>query len=217
MHKVWMSWSTGKDSAFALYQLLNNKKYKITGLLTTVTSSYNRVSMHATRNKLLQLQAESLDLPLHTVKIPKDCSDEIYKNRMAKMLTTASEISHIAFGDIFLSNIRQYREQQLKKTTIQPLFPLWHQPSITLAKQIINAGFKAIITCVDTKKISANLIGHEYNLDFIQKLPKDIDPCGENGEFHTFVYDAPIFSAPINIKTGMLKQYNEFVYIDVMC
>jgi uncharacterized protein (TIGR00290 family) len=219
MNKIILSWSTGKDCAFALSQLLPNKKYNVCGLLTTLTSQYQRVSMHSTREKLLQLQAERLNLPLYQVQIPAKCSNKIYEQHMAKMIDKlqTQQITHIVFGDIFLADIKQYREQQLKKTNLKPLFPLWQQPTKTLAKQIINSGFKAIITCIDTKKLPANFIGREYNLDFINALPKDADPCGENGEFHTFVYDAPIFSAPINFKTGALKKHDKFLYIDIIC
>jgi uncharacterized protein (TIGR00290 family) len=217
MNKIILSWSTGKDCAFALAQLLPNKNHNICGLLTTVTSQYQRVSMHSTREKLLKLQAQKLNLPLYQVKIPAKCSNKIYEQQMAKMIKKLQlqQITHIAFGDIFLADIKKYREQQLKKTNIKPLFPLWQKPTHFLAKSIINQGFKAIITCIDTKKLPSSFIGREYNLDFIHGLPKGADPCGENGEFHSFVYDAPIFSAPINFNLGKIVKYNKFLFIDV--
>lgn len=213
-----ISWSTGKDCAFALAALLRNKNYKICGLLTTTTKDYQRVAMHGVREQLLKLQAEKLNLPLYQIKIPAQCSNEIYEQHMMKMINKlqAQQITHIAFGDIFLPDIKQYREQQLSKTQIKPLFPLWQQPTHVLANSIINQGFKAIVTCIDTKKLPVGFLGREYNLDFINDLPKEVDPCGENGEFHTFVYDAPVFAEPIKIRVSEVAKYNEFLFIDLV-
>lgn len=216
-NKTIISWSSGKDSAFALYQISQQLEFTVVGLLTTVTENYNRVAMHGVREELLELQAERLDLPLYKITIPENCTDAIYKNHMENLILELQQqdISHMIFGDIFLEDIRQYREQQLQETAIKPIFPLWGQDSHTLAEQVINLGFKAIITCVDTRKLSADLVGHEYDLDFINSLPEGVDPCGENGEFHTFVYDAPMFSSPIDVVIGVTRTNANWVFVDV--
>ncbi|MCK4870542.1 MAG: diphthine--ammonia ligase [Gammaproteobacteria bacterium] len=215
--KTIISWSSGKDSAFALYKLLQSDNYEVVGLLTVVTQDYERVSMHGVREELLELQAKNLSLPLHKINIPKNCSNEAYRTRMAQTIATleADNISHIAFGDIFLQDVRAYREEQLRQTNITPLFPLWGQDSKQLSTEIIAAGFKAVLTCVDTTKIPAEFIGHEYDHNLIRKLPENIDPCGENGEFHTFIYDGPIFKAPISIARGDVVQRSDCLFADL--
>lgn len=214
---AWMSWSTGKDSAFALYQLTTKTDIEVTGLLTTVTEDYNRVSMHAVREELLELQAESLGLPLHKVKIPSKCTNEIYEQRMKAAINEAKElrISCMAFGDLFLEDIRNYRVEKLKDTGIEPLFPLWNFPTKELANEIISSGFKAVITCIDPKVLPESFAGREYDQKFLADLPSQIDPCGENGEFHTFVYDGPIFNKPIPIHVGERILRDGFIFTDV--
>lgn len=212
-----MSWSTGKDSAFALYQLRTRTDIEVTGLLTTVTEDYNRVSMHAVREELLELQAKSLGIPLYKVKIPSKCTNEIYELRMKAAINEAKKlhISCMAFGDLFLEDIRKYRVEKLKDTGIEPLFPLWNLPTKELANEIINSGFKAVITCIDPKVLPESFAGREYDQKFLADLPTQVDPCGENGEFHTFIYDGPIFNKPIPIHVGERILRDGFIFTDV--
>lgn len=214
---TWMSWSTGKDSAFALYQLRTRTDIEVTGLLTTVTEDYNRVSMHAVREELLELQAKSLGIPLYKVKIPSKCTNEIYELRMKAAINEAKKlhISCMAFGDLFLEDIRKYRVEKLKDTGIEPLFPLWNLPTKELANEIINSGFKAVITCIDPKVLPESFAGREYDQKFLADLPTQVDPCGENGEFHTFIYDGPIFNKPIPIHVGERILRDGFIFTDV--
>ncbi len=217
MTKVWVAWSSGKDSAFTLYQLLQDENFQVIGLLTTVTQDFERISLHSTRKKLLLLQAEYLNLPLEIVEIPADCSNAIYKKHMAAAISKAEaqNINCIAFGDLFLEDVRQYREQQLQKTKIKPLFPLWHKNTKQLSRAFIK-DFKAIVIAIDTNKIPKELLGHEYNQKFLDKLPNDVDPCGENGEFHTFVYAAPCFSSPIDFICGETVAKDNMMYLDLI-
>lgn len=218
--KVLMSWSTGKDSAYALYQLMQLKKeYEVIGLLTTVAKIHDRTSIHGVRRKLLEEQAKRVGLPLYVMEIPSPCSIETYESVMKTFLTThivTANVSHIAFGDLFLENIRQYRETKLAATTIKPLFPLWHQDTRSLAYKIIEAGFKPVVTCIDPKKLDTSFVGRVFDKDFLKDLPGEIDPCGENGEFHTFVYDAPMFSSPIQISRGKTVVRDGFVFTDIL-
>jgi uncharacterized protein (TIGR00290 family) len=218
-NKVLTSWSTGKDGAYALYQLIQLKnEFEIIGLLTTVSKVHDRTSIHGVRRKLLEEQAKSVGLPLYVVEIPSPCSIEIYDSLMKNFLTSqivTTNVTHIAFGDLFLENIRQYRETKLSATTIKPLFPLWRQDTKFLAHKIIDAGFKAVVTCIDPKKLDPSFVGRVFDKDFLRDLPSEIDPCGENGEFHTFVYDAPMFSNPIQISVGKTVVRNGFMFADI--
>jgi len=215
--KIWLSWSTGKDSAFTLFELSKNSDYKVVGLLTTVTGEFDRVSMHATRTALLRLQADRLKIPLHTVTIPSPCSNDVYEAKMSDAIESAVAmgISHIAFGDLFLEDVRKYREKMLSETKMEPLFSIWGRPTHQLAKEMIDSGHKAIVTCVDTKQLSKDFIGREFDQQFLNDLPKGVDPCGENGEFHTFVYDSPLFSEPIDVKIGEQVKKDQFLFVDV--
>lgn len=214
---TWMSWSTGKDSAFALYQLTTRTDIQVTGLLTTVTEDYNRVSMHAVREELLELQAESLGLPLYKVKIPSKCTNEIYESRMREAINEAIKcgVSHMAFGDLFLEDIRKYREDKLKGTGIEPLFPLWNYPTKILANEMMKSGLKAVITCIDPKVLPESFAGREYDENLLADLPAHVDPLGENGEFHTFAYDGPMFRKPIRIQVGERILRDGFIFTDV--
>src|SRR5690606_14938830 len=216
--RTWMSWSTGKDCAFALYQLMKANDVEVTGLLTTVTEDYNRVSMHAVRKELLERQAESLGIPLYKVRIPKECTNEIYELRMREAINKALElgISHIAFGDLFLEDIRKYREEKLQGTGIDPLFPLWNSSTPNLAKEMITSGFKAVVTCIDPKVLPESFAGREFDESFLNDLPSNVDPCGENGEFHTFIYDAPMFKKPIPIQVGEKTKRDGFIFTDIL-
>lgn len=217
-NKLLVSWSTGKDSAYALHQIRQTNNYDIVGLLSTITEEYDRVSMHSTRYLLLEKQAEQLDLPLYPIFIPPSCTNEIYEERMQIFIKQAIQqgITHIVFGDLFLDDIRRYRESRLALTNITPLFPLWGKKTDLLAKEMIHAGIRAVITCIDTKKLDSSFAGRQFDEQFLSDLPKGIDPCGENGEFHTFVYDGPMFQKPIPISLGVVVEHNGYIFSDIL-
>jgi len=217
-NKVLVSWSTGKDSAYALHHIRQADQHEIVGLLSTITEEYDRVSMHATRHELLKKQAERLGLPLYPVFIPASCSNEIYEERMRNVMINVIKegITHIAFGDLFLEDVRKYRELKLSTINITPLFPLWGMNTLHLAKEMIASGLKAVITCIDPKKLDAPFVGRKFNNQLLNDLPLDVDPCGENGEFHTFVYDGPMFKKPISISIGSIVERNGFIFRDIL-
>lgn len=215
--KVWLSWSSGKDSAWSLYTLKKDPTINITGIFTTINQKRDRVAIHSTRHCLLQAQAKQLALPLYTIDIPEPCDNNTYEAAMDKLVQKAAQlnITHMAFGDLFLEDIRQYRLKNLKRTPIDALFPLWKLPTKQLAETMLENGVKAIITCVDTKKLPADFVGREFNLELLKDLPKDVDPCGENGEFHTFVYAGPMFKQAIRCQRGRLHRSEQFQFIDL--
>lgn len=217
-NKILVSWSTGKDSAYALHHISQIENYDIVGLLSTITEDYDRVSMHSTRHELLKKQADQLNLPLYPIFIPSSCTNKIYEARMQIFIEQAIKqgITHIVFGDLFLEDVRRYRESKLALTDITPLFPLWGKKTDFLAKEIIQSGLKAIITCVDPRKLDSSFAGRQFDEELLSDLPKEIDPCGENGEFHTFVYDGPMFQKPIPISLGERVERNGFVFQDVL-
>jgi len=212
-----MSWSTGKDSAFALQTLKSRDDIEVSGLLTTITQPYSRVSMHSVRETLLDLQAKELNLPIYKVRISDPCSNEQYGLEMQKAILAAKKegVSCIAFGDLFLEDIKQYRIKQLSQTGIEPLFPIWKLNTEDLAFDMIKNGLKAVLTCVDLKKLSKSFLGMQFDKKLLEALPEGIDFCGENGEFHSFVYDCPLFKNQININLGEQKIKNGFGFIDV--
>lgn len=212
-----MSWSSGKDSAFALYELKKDPDVEVVGLLTTVNETHQRVAMHAVREELLDRQATELALPLHRVKIPIGCSNDLYVARMTEAMDVAikDNVSHIAFGDLFLEDIRAYREAMLKPTSINPLFPLWQQPTRSLAHRMVSIGQRAIVTCVDPRKLPKTFVGREFDLSFLSDLPGGVDPCGENGEFHSFVYTSPLFKNSIPVRVGEVVERDGFVFADL--
>ncbi len=219
MHpKAIVSWSSGKDSAYALYELKKLKQFEIVGLVTTLTEEYERVSMHGTREALLDLQAQRLGLQIFKIKIPSPCSNEIYETKMQALITQLESlrVTHFIFGDLFLTDIRAYREKQLAKTKIQPIFPLWERNTEQLSKQMISDEFKPIISCVDRSKLDASFSGRYYDEAFLQSLPKGVDPCGENGEFHTVVVNCPLFDKPIDCKVGEIVDREGFVFADII-
>ena len=173
--------------------------------------------MHATRRELLESQAKALGMPLHVVNIPAPCSNEEYEARMSQCLAQLKEqgVEQVAFGDLFLADIREYRERQMEPTGISPIFPLWGRDTTQLAMEIIRNGTKAIVTCVDLKQLDASFAGRDYNQQFLDDLPDHVDPCGENGEFHTFVYDGPIFDEPLNVTLGEIVERDGFVFADI--
>jgi uncharacterized protein (TIGR00290 family) len=218
MKKIWLSWSSGKDSAFALHVLRQQKEYEVVGLLTTVTSEFDRVAMHAVRTDLLQRQAQALNLPLIKIEIPSPCTNEEYEQRMRAAITRAQQegITGIAFGDLFLTDIRAYREKMLEGTGLTPIFPLWLRPTGALAREMFAQGIKAVLTCIDPRKLKPEFCGRFFDESLLHDFPEGIDPCGENGEFHSFVFESPDFTNPIPIEVGQTIERDGFVFTDVL-
>ncbi|MFH1201895.1 MAG: diphthine--ammonia ligase [Candidatus Omnitrophota bacterium] len=217
--KIIFCWSSGKDSALALYKIYASKRYEVISLLVTVTEGYERISMHGVRKALVEMQREALGLPLETVFIPKDSTNAAYEAGMQLALSKFKQrgVNTVAFGDIFLQDLRDYRENNLAKLGMSALFPLWKCNSSVLANEFIDLGFKAIVTCVDTRVLGREFCGREFNRDFLAQLPKSADPCGENGEFHTFTYAGPIFSREIDCARGeLVLRDNRFFYCDLI-
>lgn len=213
-----MSWSSGKDSAFGLHVTRVAGQVDVVGLLTTVNTTANRVAMHAVRRVLLEAQAKSLGLPVHVVELPWPCPNEIYELRMNEAVDKATDggVEHMVFGDLFLADIRAYREQQLAGTGISPVFPLWERPTDVLAREMLDAGVRAVVTCVDPSQAPAEIAGRWYDADLLAELPASVDPCGENGEFHTFVVDGPGFRYPLDVTVGDVVNRDGFVFADVV-
>jgi uncharacterized protein (TIGR00290 family) len=211
-------WSGGKDSAMALHTLLQQKQFQVGALLTTVTETYDRIAMHGVRRELLQRQAESLRLPLHEVFIPPQCINPIYEARMEEALCLFYNqgIRKVAFGDIFLEDLRAYREKNLARIGMTALFPIWKRNTRELTRHFHDQHFRAIAACIDTKVLDPSFAGRELGESFFRDLPPSVDPCGENGEFHTFVFDGPIFRSPIPIRTGEIVNRDGFVFCDLL-
>ena len=218
MTKVILSWSSGKDSAWTLHLLRQQPEIQVAALLTSFNSVADRVSMHAVRRALVEAQAERTGLPLWPVELPWPCSNLEYEERMRAVCgrAVAAGITAVAFGDLFLQDVRDYRIRQLEGSGLEPLFPVWHIPTEQLSRDLIAAGVKAKITCVDPSKIAKSFAGRDYDLGLLAALPPGIDPCGENGEFHTFVEDAPVFSRPIAVRTGEVVERDGFVFADLL-
>ena len=216
--KAILSWSSGKDSAMAMYRVAAAKKFEVVTLLTTVSEKFHRVSMHGAREELLEAQAKSLGIPLEKVAIPYPCPNVVYEEKMSNVLTLWKKrgVTHCIFGDLFLEDIRKYREANLAKIDLMPVFPVWGKDTASLAREILNAGFKAVITCVDPKKLHRKFAGRQFDDELLKDLPPTVDPCGENGEFHTFVYDGPIFGKPIPIEIGESVTRDGFQFRDVL-
>lgn len=217
--KAILSWSGGKDSALALYYVQKNSKIKVKSLLTTLTDKFDRISMHGVRRELVERQAAQLNIPIELVYLPADCSNEGYGSIMARKMRQFKKegINTVIFGDIFLEDIRRYREENLSKVGIEAQFPLWNNSTEKLAIKFIDLGFRGIITCVDSKYLPKEFIGRHFNHDFLSDLPDDVDPCGENGEFHSFVYDGPIFEHPITFALGeIVLRDNQFYFVDLL-
>jgi len=213
------SWSGGKDSAMALYELLKNKTCKIVSLLTVVTKDYGRISMHGVREELLELQAASLGLNLEKVFISKDSENKEYELLMKEVLSRYKKmgVEAVAFGDIFLEDLKKYRGERLQEAGMKGLFPIWKRDSRELADTFIDLGFKAVITCVDSKMLDGRFSGRLFDRQFLSELPVGVDPCGENGEFHSFVFDGPIFKKPIPCSMGKTALRDErYYYTDIL-
>ena len=215
--KVLVAWSGGKDSALCLWRL-NDSRYEVITLLTTITEDYERISMHGVREFLIEEQAKSLGYPLEKVLIPKNATNEEYEEKMEELLLNYREkkVKTVAFGDIFLEDVRKYREENLEKIGMKGLFPLWGRDTRELAEEFIDGGFKAIITCVDSKALSSAFVGRIFDRNFLEELPASVDPCGENGEFHSFVFDGPIFRNKIEFKLGKVVKRNRFYFQDLI-
>lgn len=218
MRSALLSWSSGKDSAWSLYSLLQRRDIQVVGLVTTINQAADRVAMHAVRRTLLEAQAEAVGLPLWDIPLPSPCSNAAYERIMGDFCQQAASrgIHAIAFGDLFLTDVRRYREQQLQGTGLEPLFPLWGLPTHRLASEMITSGLRAKITCVDPRVLPRNFAGREFDEAFLADLPVGVDPCGENGEFHSFVYDAPVFRKPISICVGEVVERDGFVFADLL-
>jgi uncharacterized protein (TIGR00290 family) len=216
--RTWLSWSSGKDSAWALHTMRQAQDLEVVGLLTSVTEPFNRVSMHGVRRELLEAQAESVGLPLHVVEIPSPCPNEVYEQLMGVAVDAAlgQGVQAMAFGDLFLADIRAYRERMLHGTGLTPVFPLWDRPTPTLAREMIAAGLKATVTCIDPRRVDPSVAGRTFDEALLADLPDDVDPCAENGEFHTFAHDGPMFSQPIRIQTGEVVERQGFVFCDLV-
>ena len=216
--RVVLSWSSGKDSAWTLYQLQRMNNVEVVGLLTTVNQEFKRVAMHAVREQLLEMQAAAAQLSLFKVSLPWPCSNDDYESRITAAIQTLKDqysITHIAFGDLFLEDIKQYRINLLQGSGISPLFPIWQQDTAKLADKMIASGLSAYLTCVDPKQLSAEFAGRRFDSALLSELPAAVDRCGEKGEFHTFVNDGPMFTQSIPVQTGEIVHRDDFVFSDI--
>lgn len=214
---VLMCWSGGKDSARALHELLADPQVRAVGLLTTITREFDRVSMHGVRRELVERQARELRLPLHVVEIPSPCSNADYEAAMSRALAPFLEagVRDVAFGDIFLEDLRRYREEKLATVGMRALFPIFGRSTVELAREFVELGFRATITCLDPRTLPAEFAGRELDARFFAELPANVDPCGENGEYHTFVHASPDFAEPIAVRTGERVERDGFVFVDL--
>jgi len=212
--KTLLSWSSGKDSAWALHTLRSDPRYEVVGLVTTVNRAADRVAMHAVRSELLRQQAEAAGVPLRVIEIPSPCSNDEYESAMGACVAEAvrERVDCFAFGDLFLEDIRAYRVEKLAPFAIEPIFPIWGRDTRALASEMIAAGLRARITCIDPRVMPREFAGRDFDLS----LPEGVDPCGERGEFHTFAYDGPMFSHPIAIKSGEIVERDGFVFADLL-
>jgi uncharacterized protein (TIGR00290 family) len=216
--KAWLSWSSGKDSAYALEVVRRTGEVEVVGLVTTVTSTYGRVSMHGVRDELLDRQAAAAGLPVHRIGIPAPCGNDEYEQRLGAALRTACAegVTHVVFGDLFLTDVRAYRERVLAPTGLVPVFPLWQRDTHTLAREMVGAGLRAHLTCVDPRHLAHSFAGRVFDDSLLDELPPSVDPCGENGEFHTFVTHGPMFARPIDVRPGEVVERDGFVFADLL-
>ena len=215
--RILLAWSSGKDSAFALHVLRGMPDVEVVGLLTTVNETHDRVAMHAVRRTLLEAQAGAAGLPLLIVRIPHACSNDVYEAAMGAALEEARArgVRGVAFGDLFLEDIRRYREKQMAGTGLRLVFPLWGRPTAALAQEMLDAGLRARITCVDPRVLPASFAGREFDRQLLADLPRGVDPCGENGEFHTFAWDGPMFAHAVPVRGGEVVTREGFVFADL--
>jgi len=212
-----VSWSSGKDSAWALHVLRQRAEVEVVGLLSTISTTYDRVSIHGVRRSLLAAQAAAAGVPLVEVPLPSPCPNDVYEKEMMRALAGARRegVEAIAFGDLFLADVRRYRERMLDGTGLRPLFPLWERDTRALAEEMLAAGVEAWVTCVDTRQVPAALAGARWNAAFLAALPAAADPCGERGEFHTFVAAGPMLARPVAVRPGAIKPRDGFVFADL--
>ena len=216
--KAWLAWSSGKDSAWALHTVRQRGEFDVVALLTTVNQAYSRVAMHAVREVLVEMQAAATGLPLIKVPIPSTCTNEIYEQAMGAAMARARAegVWNVVFGDLFLEDIRAYREKQLGACGMTPIFPLWRRDTRELAEEMIAGGLSAYLTCVDLRKLDPSFAGRRFDAELLSALPRDVDPCGENGEFHTFVHSGPIFKQAIPVTAGEIVERDGFVFADFL-
>jgi uncharacterized protein (TIGR00290 family) len=214
--RTWLSWSSGKDSAWALHTLRQQGEYEIVGLLTTLNTAFDRVAMHGTRATVLRAQAAAAGLQLIEAPLPWPCSNEQYEAVMGDVCAAAvgDAVQAMAFGDLYLEDVRRYREERLAGTGIAPVFPLWGRDTRELVREMLDGGLRARITCVDPRKLPASFAGRELDAALLAELPADADPCAENGEFHTCAYAGPMFAAPISLAPGAIEEHDGFVFAD---
>jgi uncharacterized protein (TIGR00290 family) len=212
-----MSWSGGKDSALALWRLRQTAAFELRAVMTTLTERYDRISMHAIRESILAQQASEIGVPVVGVRIPPNCSNALYQERMSQALDDPciADVVHFAFGDLFLEDVRTFRESQLAAAGKRGIFPLWGEDTTELARSFIKDGFRAILTCVDPRRLDASFAGRDFDESLLRDLPEGVDPCGENGEFHTLVFEGPIFAGPIPVEVGEVVTREGFVFCDV--
>jgi uncharacterized protein (TIGR00290 family) len=215
--KALLAWSSGKDSAYALHVVRSEGAVEVVGLLTTVNAAFGRVAMHGVRQELVAAQAEAADLPLLAVPIPHLCPNEEYEARMAEAMRAALTrgIDHVVFGDLFLADIRAYRERQLARAGMTPVFPLWLRDTRALARTMVNEGLRAFLACVDPRHLGREFAGRAFDDELLAQLPPTVDPCGENGEFHTFAFAGPMFRHPVACRTGIVVERDGFVFADI--
>jgi uncharacterized protein (TIGR00290 family) len=216
--KAWLAWSSGKDSAWALHSVREAGSFDVVALLTTVNRTHGRVAMHAVRESLVEMQAAAAGLPLVKVPIPSPCSNEIYERAMSEAMARASDegVRHVVFGDLFLQDVRAYREAQLAPCAMTPVFPLWGLDTRRLAEEMIAGGLCAYLTCVDPRKLEHGFAGRRFDAELLADLPASVDPCGENGEFHTFACAGPMFGAEVAVSVGEIVEREGFVFADLL-
>jgi len=216
--KAWLAWSSGKDSAWSLHVVRERGELEVVALLTTVNQTFARVAMHAVRQSLLEAQARAAGLPLRVVPLPWPCPNQEYERAMAVAMSSAQSegVTHMIFGDLFLEDVRRYREENLAKCGMMPVFPLWGVPTRQLAREMMAGGLRSYVTCVDPRKLDKSFAGREWDAALLRDLPASVDPCGEYGEFHTFACAGPMFSAPIAVRSGEVVERDGFVFADLL-
>jgi uncharacterized protein (TIGR00290 family) len=216
--KAVVSWSSGKDSALALHEVRRSGEVEIVGILTTITSEFGRVSMHGVRESLLDQQAEALGLPCWKVPIPSPCPNEVYEREIASVLGVVKQlgVTAVVFGDLFLEDLRRYRETKLAEAGMRGIFPLWMRSTAALAREMVEGGLHARLTCIDPKKLDRSFAGRSFDAALLEELPDNVDPCGENGEFHSFAWAGPMFTKPVPIEVGETVERDGFVFADML-